>query len=184
MSAGVYSLTGNYFTGNVTNGTLTAPSSASSGGNGVYIYNEGLAFPNQTFDASNYWVDVFYQVIENAPPPANVPPVVSAGFDQAIRLPLDSVQLQGTATDDDGTISVIDWFQMSGPSVATISDTASLTPWVTGLQQGVYQFLLTVTDDDGATSTDFVVVTVDGTTTNWRKRRTYTFNGRVIRFRR
>jgi hypothetical protein len=39
---------------------LTAPSSASSGGNGVYRYGSSNLFPNTTFNANNYWVDVIF----------------------------------------------------------------------------------------------------------------------------
>src|SRR5690606_19421865 len=52
---GFYSVNGNYFTTSVTNGNLTAPSSASSGGNGVYAYGSGNVFPANTYNASNYW---------------------------------------------------------------------------------------------------------------------------------
>ena len=41
-------------------GYLTAPSSASSGGNGVFKYNAQSLFPTETFGASNYWVDVTF----------------------------------------------------------------------------------------------------------------------------
>jgi len=44
----------------VTNGPLTAPASSSSGGNGVYAYGSSSAFPTNTFNASNYWVDVVF----------------------------------------------------------------------------------------------------------------------------
>jgi endonuclease/exonuclease/phosphatase family metal-dependent hydrolase len=40
----------------VTSGNLTAPSSASAGGNGVYRYGGG--FPSNTYKDTNYWVDV------------------------------------------------------------------------------------------------------------------------------
>ena len=43
---GEYSVDENYFTNALTNGPLTAPSSASSGGNGVYAYGSGNPFPN------------------------------------------------------------------------------------------------------------------------------------------
>jgi hypothetical protein len=39
----------------VTNGPLTALA-----GGGVYAYGSGNAFPSNTFNASNYWVDVVY----------------------------------------------------------------------------------------------------------------------------
>ncbi|CAN7457448.1 DUF4082 domain-containing protein [Phenylobacterium sp. LjRoot219] len=61
-SANNYLSTNNYFGSSVTEATgqLTAPSSAASGGNGVYIYGAATQFPNQTYLASNYWVDVLF----------------------------------------------------------------------------------------------------------------------------
>jgi len=59
---GGYSVNSAYFaSAGVTNGPLTAPqSSAVSGGNGVYTYGSSLAFPNNTYNATNYWVDVVF----------------------------------------------------------------------------------------------------------------------------
>ena len=57
---GHYSADSNYFANGVTRGPLTAPSSAAAGGNGVYIYGTATAFPNQTWQASNYWVDIVF----------------------------------------------------------------------------------------------------------------------------
>jgi hypothetical protein len=45
-------------TNGVTNGTLTAPASSQVGGNGVYTYSTG--FPNQSWEKSNYYVDVAF----------------------------------------------------------------------------------------------------------------------------
>jgi len=42
----------------VTSGDLTAPGSASVGGNGVYVYRTGGGFPTSTYKETNYWVDV------------------------------------------------------------------------------------------------------------------------------
>jgi Domain of unknown function (DUF4082) len=42
--------------GAVVSGNLTAPGSASAGGNGVYRYGGG--FPSSTYKETNYWVDV------------------------------------------------------------------------------------------------------------------------------
>ncbi len=58
---GAYVATDNFFTNALTNGTLTAPSSASvSGGNGVYAYggtsSEGL-FPSHNFSSANYYAE-------------------------------------------------------------------------------------------------------------------------------
>lgn len=44
-------------TTSITSGNLTAPSSASAGGNGVFAYGGG-GFPSGTYKETNYWVDV------------------------------------------------------------------------------------------------------------------------------
>jgi hypothetical protein len=61
-NVGEYSTDGNYFASAYTNGPLTAPSSASSGGNGVYAYGSSNKFPNNTYNANNYWVDLVFTV--------------------------------------------------------------------------------------------------------------------------
>ncbi len=57
---GFYSVNDNYFAGAHANGPLVAPASASSGGNGVYAYGSGSTFPMNTYNASNYWVDIVF----------------------------------------------------------------------------------------------------------------------------
>jgi hypothetical protein len=56
---GGFSFDQGYFNAGVTNGPLTAPSSASSGGNGVYSVTPNQ-FPTSTYQAGNYWVDVVF----------------------------------------------------------------------------------------------------------------------------
>ncbi len=48
-----------------------------SGGNGVYLYGPG-GFPNQTYNASNYWVDVVFSDTPPTPADDTVPPEVTA----------------------------------------------------------------------------------------------------------
>jgi len=57
---GRYAVDQNFFATTLNNGVLHAPSSASSGGNGVYLYTGAGGFPNNSYQASNYWVDVVY----------------------------------------------------------------------------------------------------------------------------
>ena len=61
-TSGFYGKTDNFFTTALTNGPLTAPSSTSTGGNGVYAYGASTTgiFPTNTFNAGNYWVDVVF----------------------------------------------------------------------------------------------------------------------------
>jgi hypothetical protein len=56
---GHYAGNGGYFTSGFDNAPLHAPSNSSSGGNGLYVYGAD-AFPNNTYNATNYWVDVVF----------------------------------------------------------------------------------------------------------------------------
>ena len=44
----------------VTNGPLQALPSGTNGGNGVYRYTHSVAFPTNTYNSANYWVDVVF----------------------------------------------------------------------------------------------------------------------------
>jgi hypothetical protein len=52
---GRYAITTNFFNSTYTNGPLSAP----SGVNGVYVYGAD-AFPQNSYQSSNYWVDALY----------------------------------------------------------------------------------------------------------------------------
>lgn len=58
--AGRYAIDVGYFTNGVDRGPLHSPSNAAAGGNGVYIYGAASLFPNQTWQSSNYWVDIVF----------------------------------------------------------------------------------------------------------------------------
>lgn len=61
-NVGHYSADEGYFaTAGVDNAPLHALASGVSGGNGVYAYGASSAFPNQTWNTFNYWVDVVFQ---------------------------------------------------------------------------------------------------------------------------
>ncbi|HEY2055841.1 MAG TPA: DUF4082 domain-containing protein [Solirubrobacterales bacterium] len=66
--AGHYSANGPSLEAAVNNPPLHAIASGSTGGNGVYAYGASVTFPKESFNASNYWVDVLF-----APP---APPAV------------------------------------------------------------------------------------------------------------
>ncbi|KAA9039313.1 T9SS type A sorting domain-containing protein [Ginsengibacter hankyongi] len=100
------------------------------------------------------------RVIVNAPP--NISPVANAGADQTIKLPVNSVTLSGSGTDSDGTVVSYEWTEISGPSSYNIVNATSAATDITGLVKGIYKFQLKVTDNDGATGTDIVKITVNG----------------------
>jgi len=59
---GRYAGDNNFFANaSLTKDPLTALRSGTSGGNGVYKYSTSLAFPTDTWSASNYWVDVVFK---------------------------------------------------------------------------------------------------------------------------
>jgi len=57
---GFYAADSNYFASAISNGPLTAPASDASGGNGVYAYGSASLFPTNTYNRTNYWVDVLF----------------------------------------------------------------------------------------------------------------------------
>ncbi len=60
-NVGHYADNQNYFaTAGVDNPPLHALQNGVSGGNGVYRYGSSSGFPNQTWNTSNYWVDVVF----------------------------------------------------------------------------------------------------------------------------
>src|SRR5665811_491945 len=91
----------------------------------------------------------------------NQSPTANGGSDQTITLPTSTMTLSGSGTDADGSISSYNWTKISGPSTGTITNAASSATTVTGLVQGVYKFELKVTDNNGATGTDTIQVTVN-----------------------
>ena len=102
---------------------------------------------------------------EDDAPVANTAPVAKAGSDKTITLPTNSITINGSATDADGTISSYTWTKTYGGSL-TMSGTTSKDLQLSNLQQGAYIFVLTVKDNNGATDTDAMKVTVkEGSTT-------------------
>ncbi len=97
---------------------------------------------------------------ETAPQKKNRPPVANAGLDLSITLPLDSVELRGSALNGDGIIVSYRWRKLRGPVQYTLADSTTAVTKVKSLVQGEYQFVLTVTDDGGLSDLDIVVVTV------------------------
>lgn len=95
-------------------------------------------------------------------PPANQPPTADAGVDQIVDEGT-TVNLSGMGTDNDGTIDSYQWQQDSGTSVSIVGDdtaNASFTaPEVATSEDLVIR--LTVTDNDGATGSDTVTITVN-----------------------
>lgn len=95
--------------------------------------------------------------------PVNRKPTASAGADITVEGPA-SVTLDGSASkDSDGTITSYAWTQTSGTTVALTNANTAVASFdvLEVAQTETFTFSLTVTDNEGATSTDSVVVTVN-----------------------
>lgn len=91
----------------------------------------------------------------------NIPPSANAGTDQTVQT-LSSVTLSGSGTDTDGTVTSYSWVQTQGTAVTLASSNTATTSFIApnvGANQ-ILIFELTVTDNDGATATDTINITV------------------------
>jgi len=131
---------------------------------GSYVRNLGLAgLFSWEIDADNG--DILNAMHEGLAggPPLNRNPVANAGADVTVVGPA-SVSLDGRASSDsDGTIASYQWTQVSGTPVTLSSASSAVASFdvVEVAQVETLSFKLTVTDNEGATSTDTVVVTVN-----------------------
>lgn len=93
--------------------------------------------------------------------PANEPPLPDAGLDQTVERGA-TVLLDGTGSrDPDGTISTYEWTVRDTATNATVATRSGETPSFVPPDVGRYAVTLAVTDDDGATRSDTLYVTVD-----------------------
>ncbi len=93
----------------------------------------------------------------------NQAPTASAGTNQLVTLPTNSVTLTGTANDDglpQGSGISVSWSTLSGPGTVTFSNANALTTTATFSSGGVYVLRLMVTDSIAATTGD-VAVTIN-----------------------
>ncbi|MCX8533042.1 PKD domain-containing protein [Chryseobacterium luquanense] len=91
------------------------------------------------------------------------PVAVATASATTIRLPVESVRLNGESSydTDGGEIVSYSWKQISPTlPVANITNPNNSTASITGLVEGTYVFELTVTDSNGATGTDTVEIVV------------------------
>ena len=89
-------------------------------------------------------------------------PIAHAGADQTIPIAWNYFPLINatTSTDPDGWVKAFKWSKVSGPSSYYIVEPNAGKTKVTGLVAGTYVFRITVTDNDGKTSTDDVTITM------------------------
>lgn len=125
------------------------------------------------------WLEVTYSEASE-----DDPPISAAGADQQITLPTNQVTVDGSSSTDDGTITAYSWEKISGPATFTITSPTSASTTITGLVAGTYVFRLTVTDDNDATDTDDITITVHPVPTPSNRRGWFRGSLRGNKFRR
>ena len=93
------------------------------------------------------------------PPAANQAPTADAGSDKSVQTN-QSITITGSGSDSDGSITSYQWKEGS----TILSNAASFT-YTAPSSAGTHTLTLTVTDDDGATGSDTMVVTVTSDST-------------------
>ncbi|KAH8303932.1 hypothetical protein KR059_003862 [Drosophila kikkawai] len=87
-------------------------------------------------------------------PPTNSPPIAEAGTNTTTSLPINWVLLNGSESKDDIGIKSYQWRQLSGPNNAVILMSNSSIANATSLTLGLYEFELSVADENNNTATD------------------------------
>lgn len=94
------------------------------------------------------------------PPPQPIPIHIDAGRDIILVLPVNETYLNGSYSYTGNSISSISWTQVSGSASFVIENRNALQTRLSNLEEGVYQFELTVTDATGSYGKDTVSITV------------------------
>jgi len=97
--------------------------------------------------------------IEEPAPPANQAPTANAGPDRTVDQG-ENVSITGSGSDPDGTITGWNWSQVSGPSVSLSGTGSQQVQFTAPESTGDIRLRLRVTDNQGATDTDDVFITV------------------------
>ncbi|HEY0742413.1 MAG TPA: PKD domain-containing protein [Chryseosolibacter sp.] len=136
-------------------GTSTATLTASAMTEGTYTFRLTVIDNNGGQKSDDVAVSV------NPVPSNNSAPVAKAGLDKVITLPTRAITIVGSGFDADGTVASYSWTKVYGPA-ASLSNITTSKLWAYNLVEGIYSFRLTVTDNLGATSTDDMILTVQG----------------------
>lgn len=120
---------------------------------GVYVFNLKVTDTNGLSSLSSVQITV---------QPALVAPVADAGIDKTLVLPNDSLILDGSSSNGiSAKIKNYEWEKISGPEGESIFNPQDSVTIVKELKEGVYQFKLKVTDENGLSSESIVTVTVN-----------------------
>ncbi len=135
---GRYSKTEGYFNGTgVTNYPLRALADGVSGPNGLYRYSAVSAFPNQTYNATHYWVDVMFTEVLGpdiypplittvSPAPGGIAPGIGSTVKVAFNEPINPSTINaGTITlrnAADELLSAVVWYDPATFTATLVPD--------------------------------------------------------------
>jgi hypothetical protein len=120
---GYYSADQNYFNSAVSTTPLTALQNSTASPNGVYVYGSG-GFPNQSWNASNYWVDLAFVPATNTSGGST-----SSGGGSTVST---TYSISGTVTGSAATVT------LAGASTGSTTTNASGAYSFSGLANGSY----------------------------------------------
>ena len=143
---GGYSVDTGYFASAHVQAPLRALRDGVSGGNGVFLYASASAFPNQTSQASNYWVDVVFDTEQRADVTAPLvaetsPAAGSTGADHRGSVTASFSEAMNASTITGGTFELRDPAGTLIPGTVTYNATgrkATLKPSVDLIYGTVY----------------------------------------------
>jgi hypothetical protein len=143
--------------GDVIQSANTAVTNISNLAAGAYTYR--LTVQDNAGATATSDVQVTVGLSQSAP---NQMPVANAGQDATLKLPLNSIKLNGVSSfDPDGSITLYSWRIIQGAGNGSIQDANTSTPVLTINSPGIYELELTVTDNRGGSATDKVIVTLE-----------------------
>jgi hypothetical protein len=157
-TVGRYPADGAYFTLSRDSNVLHAPASSSVGGNGVFLYGAG-GFPTNTFNATNYWVDVVFMT--TLPSDTTSPSVAMTAPANGATVSGAAVTVSASATDNVGVASV--QLLLDGAPIGAPDTTApySISWDSTAVANGTHTLSARAADAAGnATTATAVTVTV------------------------
>jgi hypothetical protein len=134
------------------------------------LQRKGNWRPAYTAKALNDYIRAGFGIGSGGPQPLeNERPRVSAGADQSLLWPANTITLNGNVTDDGRPVSAqvtIQWIQISGPPGATISAANSAITDVTFPALGTYIFRLIANDTFFSNQDDVRIVVGDSSVIN------------------
>lgn len=135
--------------------TIVSASSASTSITGLIVGT--YIFLHTATDNSGGQASATVTVEVNNPPVVDFSSIVDFTFDNNTA----NINVTASATDADGTVVSYAWSSIEGPTVATFTPDNTGNTTITNLRPGSYIVRLTVTDNDGASSSNDYSFTIE-----------------------